>query len=174
MCPYASGRGYRNKPGQQSRSGVGGWRERANGRLRQLEERDDVVDEEEAQIELSDDKHEDERNNYRLQQRRYRILAESSPAGALDWPNSQSAAPGLNPQLVRFKSSIPSIDPSIDQQFGPSLFFNMASSASAVKYIMKRPWLKSWFVPLAEWYKGAAGYRQLGLRSVFVRNHLNS
>ncbi|CAF9910798.1 MAG: hypothetical protein GOMPHAMPRED_007180 [Gomphillus americanus] len=32
-------------------------------------------------------------------------------------------------------------------------------------FIMKRPWLKNWMIPVAKWYKQAAGYRQLGLRA---------
>lgn len=35
---------------------------------------------------------------------------------------------------------------------------------SAATFILKRPWLKRWMMPLAEWYGNAAGYRQLGLR----------
>ncbi|KAI4099293.1 MAG: hypothetical protein L6R38_000420 [Xanthoria sp. 2 TBL-2021] len=33
------------------------------------------------------------------------------------------------------------------------------------KFITKRPWLKRWMVPLANWYADAAGYRKLGLRA---------
>ncbi|KAL8866906.1 MAG: hypothetical protein Q9198_008715 [Flavoplaca austrocitrina] len=33
------------------------------------------------------------------------------------------------------------------------------------KFIAKRPWLKRWIVPLANWYADAAGYRKLGLRA---------
>ena len=32
------------------------------------------------------------------------------------------------------------------------------------EFIVKRPLLKRWFIPLSEWYKNAAGYRKLGLR----------
>lgn len=38
------------------------------------------------------------------------------------------------------------------------------SAPSLAGYIMKRPWLKRWMMPLAKWYANAAGYRQLGLR----------
>ncbi|KAL8727383.1 MAG: hypothetical protein Q9166_006055 [cf. Caloplaca sp. 2 TL-2023] len=39
------------------------------------------------------------------------------------------------------------------------------SAPSMTKFILKRPWLKRWMVPLANWYADAAGYRQLGLRA---------
>lgn len=32
-------------------------------------------------------------------------------------------------------------------------------------FVLKRPWLKRWMMPLASWYCDAAGYRKLGLRS---------
>ena len=38
------------------------------------------------------------------------------------------------------------------------------SAPSMTKFIAKRPWLKRWIVPLANWYADAAGYRKLGLR----------
>ncbi|KAI9729851.1 MAG: Cytochrome b-c1 complex subunit 7 [Cirrosporium novae-zelandiae] len=38
------------------------------------------------------------------------------------------------------------------------------SAPSFAGYIVKRPWLKSWMKPLANWYIDAAGYRKLGLR----------
>ncbi|MCJ1444646.1 MAG: Cytochrome b-c1 complex subunit 7 [Stictis urceolatum] len=38
------------------------------------------------------------------------------------------------------------------------------STPSLAPYIMKRPWLRKWFLPLSEWYKNAAGYRQMGLK----------
>ena len=31
-------------------------------------------------------------------------------------------------------------------------------------FIQARPWLSKLFKPLAGWYHGAAGYRQMGLR----------
>ncbi|KAI8934431.1 hypothetical protein NX059_009163 [Plenodomus lindquistii] len=39
------------------------------------------------------------------------------------------------------------------------------SAPSLAPYIAKRPWLKKWVTPLANWYCNAAGYRQLGLRA---------
>ncbi|KAL8914426.1 MAG: hypothetical protein Q9171_000931 [Xanthocarpia ochracea] len=39
------------------------------------------------------------------------------------------------------------------------------SAPSMTKFITKRPWLKRWVVPLANWYADAAGYRKLGLRA---------
>ncbi|KAL8901556.1 MAG: hypothetical protein Q9180_000759 [Flavoplaca navasiana] len=39
------------------------------------------------------------------------------------------------------------------------------SAPSMTKFIAKRPWLKRWIVPLANWYADAAGYRKLGLRA---------
>jgi ubiquinol-cytochrome C reductase complex subunit VI len=38
------------------------------------------------------------------------------------------------------------------------------SQPSLAGYIVKRPWLKRWVMPLANWYANAAGYRKLGLR----------
>ncbi|MCJ1481474.1 Cytochrome b-c1 complex subunit 7 [Schaereria dolodes] len=38
------------------------------------------------------------------------------------------------------------------------------SAPSCANFMMKRPWLRRWIIPLAEWYKNAAGYRQLGLK----------
>ena len=38
------------------------------------------------------------------------------------------------------------------------------SAPSLAPFINKRPWLKRWMAPLADWYCNAAGYRQLGLR----------
>ncbi|KAL8813371.1 MAG: hypothetical protein Q9223_000714 [Gallowayella weberi] len=39
------------------------------------------------------------------------------------------------------------------------------SAPSFTKFIIKRPWLKRWMVPLANWYADAAGYRKIGLRA---------
>ncbi|KIW18368.1 hypothetical protein PV08_02656 [Exophiala spinifera] len=39
------------------------------------------------------------------------------------------------------------------------------SGPSLAPYILKRPWLKRWMMPLANWYADAAGYRRLGLRA---------
>ncbi|KAL8795695.1 MAG: hypothetical protein Q9195_001933 [Heterodermia aff. obscurata] len=39
------------------------------------------------------------------------------------------------------------------------------SAPSFTRFIIKRPWLKRWMDPLAEWYCNAAGYRKLGLRA---------
>ncbi|KAL8857327.1 MAG: hypothetical protein Q9178_006093 [Gyalolechia marmorata] len=39
------------------------------------------------------------------------------------------------------------------------------SAPSMTKFIIKRPWLRRWMVPLANWYADAAGYRKLGLRA---------
>ncbi|KAK4697167.1 ubiquinol-cytochrome c reductase subunit 7, partial [Lecanoromycetidae sp. Uapishka_2] len=39
------------------------------------------------------------------------------------------------------------------------------SAPSLAKFITKRPWLKRWMVPFANWYADAAGYRKLGLRA---------
>jgi len=36
------------------------------------------------------------------------------------------------------------------------------SAPSLAPYILARPWLKSWMMPLANWYANAAGYRRLG------------
>lgn len=52
------------------------------------------------------------------------------------------------------------------------------SAPSMTKFITKRPWLKRWMVPLANWYADAAGYRKLGLRYertlVFDHCYMNS
>jgi hypothetical protein len=42
------------------------------------------------------------------------------------------------------------------------------SAPSVSTFIMKRPWLKNWMMPVAKWYKNAAGYRQLGLKFVTI------
>ncbi|KAI5197536.1 ubiquinol-cytochrome c reductase complex 14 kDa protein [Aureobasidium subglaciale] len=39
------------------------------------------------------------------------------------------------------------------------------SQPSLTNFIVKRPWLKRWMTPLANWYTDAAGYRKLGLRA---------
>ncbi|KAF2418247.1 14 kDa subunit of cytochrome bd ubiquinol oxidase [Tothia fuscella] len=39
------------------------------------------------------------------------------------------------------------------------------SQPSLAKFVIKRPWLKRWMTPLANWYVDAAGYRKLGLRA---------
>ncbi|KAK3722721.1 Cytochrome b-c1 complex subunit 7, mitochondrial [Vermiconidia calcicola] len=39
------------------------------------------------------------------------------------------------------------------------------SQPTLSNFIIKRPWLKRWMVPLSKWYKEAAGYRKLGLRA---------
>ncbi|KAL4921197.1 cytochrome b-c1 complex subunit 7 [Aspergillus aurantiobrunneus] len=38
------------------------------------------------------------------------------------------------------------------------------SAPSLASYIVKRPLLKRWMQPIANWYVDAAGYRKLGLR----------
>ncbi|KAJ6164211.1 ubiquinol-cytochrome c reductase complex 14 kDa protein [Penicillium chermesinum] len=39
------------------------------------------------------------------------------------------------------------------------------SAPSITNYIVKRPWLKRWMTPLAQWYTDAAGYRRIGLKA---------
>ncbi|KAL5000692.1 cytochrome b-c1 complex subunit 7 [Aspergillus recurvatus] len=39
------------------------------------------------------------------------------------------------------------------------------SAPSLTSYIVKRPWLKRWMMPIANWYTDAAGYRKLGLKA---------
>ncbi|KAF4551640.1 Cytochrome b-c1 complex subunit 7-like protein [Elsinoe fawcettii] len=39
------------------------------------------------------------------------------------------------------------------------------SQPSFANFIIKRPWLKRWMQPLANWYADASGYRKLGLRA---------
>ncbi|KAI9773880.1 MAG: Cytochrome b-c1 complex subunit 7 [Geoglossum simile] len=39
------------------------------------------------------------------------------------------------------------------------------SQPSFTNFIVKRPWLRRWMTPLANWYADAAGYRKLGLRA---------
>ncbi|KAL1296868.1 hypothetical protein AAFC00_004485 [Neodothiora populina] len=39
------------------------------------------------------------------------------------------------------------------------------SQPSLTNFIVKRPWLKRWMTPIANWYTDAAGYRKLGLRA---------
>jgi ubiquinol-cytochrome c reductase subunit 7 len=38
------------------------------------------------------------------------------------------------------------------------------SQPSLAQFVIKRPLLKSWLMPVANWYADAAGYRKLGLR----------
>ncbi|KAJ5712760.1 uncharacterized protein N7483_012071 [Penicillium malachiteum] len=38
------------------------------------------------------------------------------------------------------------------------------SAPSFANYIVKRPLLKRWMTPIANWYTDAAGYRRLGLK----------
>lgn len=42
--------------------------------------------------------------------------------------------------------------------------FNTMSAPSLAPYIIKRPWLQRFLMPLAKWYTDAAGYRRLGLK----------
>merc|ERR1711900_77685 len=39
------------------------------------------------------------------------------------------------------------------------------SGPSLAPYVLRRPWLKRWMMPLANWYADASGYRRLGLRA---------
>ncbi|KAH8693144.1 ubiquinol-cytochrome c reductase complex 14 kDa protein [Talaromyces proteolyticus] len=39
------------------------------------------------------------------------------------------------------------------------------SVPSMTSYVVKRPYLRRWLQPIAEWYTNAAGYRRLGLRA---------
>ncbi|KAL4809070.1 cytochrome b-c1 complex subunit 7 [Aspergillus unguis] len=39
------------------------------------------------------------------------------------------------------------------------------SAPSLTNFIVKRPFLKRWMQPIANWYVDAAGYRRLGLRA---------
>ena len=41
--------------------------------------------------------------------------------------------------------------------------------ASLAPFVLKRPWLAKMLEPVAAWYTGSAGYRQMGLRYVFTR-----
>ncbi|KAI9752603.1 MAG: hypothetical protein M4579_005551 [Chaenotheca gracillima] len=38
------------------------------------------------------------------------------------------------------------------------------SQPSFTNFILKRPWLHRWILPIAKWHANASGYRQLGLR----------
>lgn len=38
------------------------------------------------------------------------------------------------------------------------------SAPSFANFVLKRPMLKRWVTPIAEWYTNAAGYRKLGLK----------
>lgn len=40
--------------------------------------------------------------------------------------------------------------------------------SALTNYIVKRPLLKRWLTPIANWYTDAAGYRKLGLRYDFA------
>ncbi|KAI9696933.1 MAG: Cytochrome b-c1 complex subunit 7 [Candelina mexicana] len=39
------------------------------------------------------------------------------------------------------------------------------SQPSFANFIIKRPWLRRWMIPFANWYADAAGYRKLGLKA---------
>ncbi|KAK5094455.1 Cytochrome b-c1 complex subunit 7, mitochondrial [Exophiala xenobiotica] len=39
------------------------------------------------------------------------------------------------------------------------------SGPSLAPYILRRPWLKKWMMPFANWYANASGYRKLGLKA---------
>ncbi|KAK7511289.1 cytochrome b-c1 complex subunit 7 [Phyllosticta citricarpa] len=39
------------------------------------------------------------------------------------------------------------------------------SAPSLTNFIVKRPWLRRWMTPLANWYTDLAGYRKIGLRA---------
>ncbi|GKZ21882.1 cytochrome b-c1 complex subunit 7 [Aspergillus brasiliensis] len=39
------------------------------------------------------------------------------------------------------------------------------SAPSLASYIVKRPFLKRWMMPIAQWYTDASGYRRLGLKA---------
>ncbi|GAM82834.1 hypothetical protein ANO11243_008200 [Dothideomycetidae sp. 11243] len=39
------------------------------------------------------------------------------------------------------------------------------SQPAFTNFVIKRPWLKRWMKPLANWYADASGYRKLGLRA---------
>lgn len=40
---------------------------------------------------------------------------------------------------------------------------------SLAPFVQKRPWLLKMLQPVAQWYMGSAGYRQMGLRYVFAQ-----
>ncbi|KAF1810217.1 ubiquinol-cytochrome c reductase subunit 7 [Eremomyces bilateralis CBS 781.70] len=39
------------------------------------------------------------------------------------------------------------------------------SAPHFANFVVKRPWLRAWMQPLANWYANASGYRQIGLRA---------
>ena len=43
------------------------------------------------------------------------------------------------------------------------------SAPTLAPYILRRPWLKRWMMPLANWYANAAGYRRLGMTRIHYR-----
>ena len=45
------------------------------------------------------------------------------------------------------------------------LISHSAYGPSLGPYILARPWLSRWMVPISEWYSNAAGYRRLGTTS---------
>jgi len=44
------------------------------------------------------------------------------------------------------------------------------SGPSLAPYILRRPWLKKWMMPFANWYANASGYRKLGQHSRRLRS----
>ena len=68
---------------------------------------------------------------------------------------------------IDFEQSItPQDDESISRfLFSPATTYPpIMSQPSLTNFIVKRPWLKKWMTPLANWYTDASGYRKLGLR----------
>ncbi|KAF2461582.1 ubiquinol-cytochrome c reductase subunit 7 [Lineolata rhizophorae] len=39
------------------------------------------------------------------------------------------------------------------------------SAPSIAPFVLKRPWLSRWMIPLANWYADLSGYRKIGLRA---------
>lgn len=88
-------------------------------------------------------------------------LKPSDVFGKVSRPRT-SVLHNVGSSLVQLVPSNPLLHttPSIEHPHGS---FTM-SAPSLTSYIVKRPWLKNWMMPLANWYTDAAGYRRLGLK----------
>ncbi|RWA09257.1 hypothetical protein EKO27_g5835 [Xylaria grammica] len=73
-----------------------------------------------------------------------------------EWSTVQGAIFSPRPStLPPFPSPQPANTPQPPTMLYPSL----------APFVLKRPWLRNLLTPLANWYRNAAGYRQLGLRA---------
>ena len=95
-----------------------------------------------------------------------RFLAFSPPTG----PTNNAKPPArLDPMVASSELALHHPAAPFREPFDTPSAFRLSppatmSQPSLANFIIKRPWLKRWMLPLSEWYKNAAGYRKLGLR----------